>query len=115
MNTCEKQYRAGTMDEQTLQARACAVWAGLIHINSLGWRKNFVQKRGTATFNTNANHPSSIIKYLGYTEETARVNRGGSWNNNPRNVRAANRNRNTPDNRNNNLGFRLSLPQPGKP
>ncbi|MBN1407416.1 MAG: SUMF1/EgtB/PvdO family nonheme iron enzyme [Calditrichaceae bacterium] len=36
-----------------------------------------------------------------------RVNRGGSWNNNAQNVRVANRNRNTPDNRNNNLGFRL--------
>jgi hypothetical protein len=38
-----------------------------------------------------------------------RVNRGGSWNNNPRNCRSANRNGNTPDNRNNNLGFRLAL------
>jgi len=36
------------------------------------------------------------------------VNRGGSWNNDPRNCRSANRNRNTPDNRNNNLGFRLA-------
>ncbi|MFT5200459.1 MAG: hypothetical protein ACI87O_003138 [Planctomycetota bacterium] len=36
-----------------------------------------------------------------------RVNRGGSWNTNGRNCRAANRNRNTPSNRNNNLGFRL--------
>ena len=36
-----------------------------------------------------------------------RVNRGGSWNNNPGNVRAANRNRNEPGNRNSNLGFRL--------
>jgi hypothetical protein len=36
------------------------------------------------------------------------VVRGGSWNNNPRNVRAANRNDNTPDNRNNNIGFRLA-------
>ncbi|MGH6815918.1 MAG: SUMF1/EgtB/PvdO family nonheme iron enzyme [Hyphomicrobiaceae bacterium] len=33
--------------------------------------------------------------------------RGGSWNNNPRNLRSVNRNRNTPDNRNNNAGFRL--------
>ncbi|MGC9948510.1 MAG: SUMF1/EgtB/PvdO family nonheme iron enzyme [Bryobacteraceae bacterium] len=32
--------------------------------------------------------------------------RGGSWNNNTRNVRASNRNRNEPTNRNNNIGFR---------
>ncbi|MBT7442943.1 MAG: hypothetical protein HN790_03145 [Methylococcales bacterium] len=35
------------------------------------------------------------------------MNRGGSWNNKPRNVRSANRNRNSRDNRKNNLGFRL--------
>ena len=34
--------------------------------------------------------------------------RGGSWNNNPANLRSANRNRNTPTNRNNNIGFRLA-------
>lgn len=38
-----------------------------------------------------------------------RVNRGGSWNNNARNCRSANRNRNNPENRNNNLGFRVAL------
>ncbi|MBU2552406.1 MAG: SUMF1/EgtB/PvdO family nonheme iron enzyme [Proteobacteria bacterium] len=37
-----------------------------------------------------------------------RVNRGGSWNNNARNCRCANRNRNDPGDRNNNLGLRLS-------
>ena len=37
-----------------------------------------------------------------------RVNRGGSWNTNAVNCRAANRDRNTPENRNNNLGFRLA-------
>ncbi|MFM7400664.1 MAG: SUMF1/EgtB/PvdO family nonheme iron enzyme [Bacteroidota bacterium] len=44
-----------------------------------------------------------------------RVNRGGSWNNEPQNCRAANRNNNEPSNRNNNLGFRLavSLQLPG--
>jgi formylglycine-generating enzyme required for sulfatase activity len=36
-----------------------------------------------------------------------RVNRGGSWNNNARNCRSANRNNNDPDNRNNDLGFRI--------
>ena len=34
--------------------------------------------------------------------------RGGSWNNNGRNCRSADRNRNPPDNRNNNIGFRLA-------
>ncbi|MBN2374712.1 SUMF1/EgtB/PvdO family nonheme iron enzyme [bacterium] len=37
-----------------------------------------------------------------------RVKRGGSWNNNARNCRSANRNNNNPDNRNNNIGFRLA-------
>jgi formylglycine-generating enzyme required for sulfatase activity len=38
-----------------------------------------------------------------------RVNRGGGWNNNDASrVRAANRNRDAPANRNNNLGFRCA-------
>ena len=37
-----------------------------------------------------------------------RVDRGASWNNNPRNARSANRDRDTTGNRNNNLGFRLA-------
>lgn len=32
---------------------------------------------------------------------------GGAWNNNADNLRCAIRNRNPPDNRNNNIGFRL--------
>jgi|CXWL01.1.fsa_nt_gi hypothetical protein len=36
-----------------------------------------------------------------------RVLRGGSFNNNDRNVRCAYRNRNNPNNRNNNIGFRV--------
>ncbi|MBO5123900.1 MAG: SUMF1/EgtB/PvdO family nonheme iron enzyme [Spirochaetaceae bacterium] len=36
-----------------------------------------------------------------------RVNRGGSWNNNADNCTVSNRNYNDPNNRNNNLGFRL--------
>ena len=37
-----------------------------------------------------------------------RVLRGGSWNNNARHVRAACRNWNQPDKRNDNLGFRCA-------
>ena len=38
------------------------------------------------------------------------MNRGGSWNNDASNTRAANRNNNDPGNRNNNIGFRLASP-----
>lgn len=44
-----------------------------------------------------------------------RVVRGGSWNNNPNNSRVANRNRNNPDNRNNNTGFRVLRRLPDYP
>jgi hypothetical protein len=37
-----------------------------------------------------------------------RVIRGGSWNNDADNARSANRNNNDPDNRNDNIGFRLA-------
>ena len=43
-----------------------------------------------------------------------RVIRGGSWNNTADNTRASNRNRNTPENRNNNLGFRVARAQPSR-
>jgi formylglycine-generating enzyme required for sulfatase activity len=38
------------------------------------------------------------------------VKRGGSWNNAAENARSAYRNNNNPNNRNNNLGFRLLRP-----
>jgi len=43
----------------------------------------------------------------GLIQEQARVVRGGSWNNNRNNARCAYRNRNEPDNFNNNVGFRV--------
>ncbi|MBI2297940.1 MAG: SUMF1/EgtB/PvdO family nonheme iron enzyme [Armatimonadetes bacterium] len=45
----------------------------------------------------------------------ARVNRGGSWNNDPADLRVANRNRNDPTNRNDNNGFRAAGPAGGVP
>jgi len=44
----------------------------------------------------------------GFPVTARRVVRGGSWNNNQTNARAAYRNDNAPDNRNNNIGFRLA-------
>ncbi|XZW09897.1 SUMF1/EgtB/PvdO family nonheme iron enzyme [Treponema denticola] len=45
---------------------------------------------------------------LGAASGTNRVKRGGSWNNNANNCTVGKRNNNSPDNRNNNLGFRLA-------
>jgi formylglycine-generating enzyme required for sulfatase activity len=39
--------------------------------------------------------------------QALKLMRGGSWNNNPRNCRSANRNRNEPDDNNNNVGLRV--------
>ena len=66
--------------------------------------------------NTNCSNASVSTKQLQYstvgTEKGAasgdnRVKRGGSWNNDADNAARAYRNNNDPDNRNNNLGFRL--------
>ena len=43
----------------------------------------------------------------GLIQEQARVLRGGSWNNDRNNARCSYRNRNEPDNFNNNIGFRV--------
>lgn len=42
------------------------------------------------------------------------VVRGGSWNNNPNNLRVCNRNNNNANNRNSNIGFRLFNAQSGQ-
>ena len=41
-------------------------------------------------------------------DNSPRVLRGGAWNNEPQNLRSANRNRSTAKNRNNNVGFRVA-------
>ena len=51
-----------------------------------------------------------VLAHCGEIPEAAgRVLRGGAFNNNQRNVRSAVRNDNNPDNRNNNVGFRVCV------
>ncbi|MBL7803678.1 MAG: SUMF1/EgtB/PvdO family nonheme iron enzyme [Saprospiraceae bacterium] len=51
-------------------------------------------------------------RFLGRELPERAVLRGGSWNNNDNNCRAANRNRNNRNNRNNNNGFRCARTSP---
>jgi retron-type reverse transcriptase len=97
-------WRAGTIEFDDIAVRVGAWIAHAEHANT--WRLRHAIFRGgwfdpaSIRFNP-AKAPEA------WTAPCRRVVRGGSWNNNPRNLRAANRNRNTTDNRNNNLGFRV--------
>ena len=51
---------------------------------------------------------NTVTDPQGGASGTNRVKRGGSWNNNANNCTVGKRNNNSPDNRNNNLGFRLA-------
>jgi retron-type reverse transcriptase len=87
-------YRAGIIAPDEVVARVNG-WVGhALHANT--WRLRHIIFRG-GWFDPQLK-PDGL----------SRVIRGGGWNNKPQNVRSANRNRNTPENRNNNLGFRVA-------
>ena len=92
----EGAFQAGRIDEPALQQRATALVA-------------FARTRGLSAWRFRRRVLNSLA--VGGLKASNRVNRGGGWNNKPRNARSANRNRNTPENRNNNLGFRLARAQ----
>lgn len=87
----KRRFRAKLViaDRDESQARAQALVAFTERADAVGFRRSVI-------FGSSA-------------EGAYRVNRGGSWNDNARNCRSANRDRNSPDIRNNNLGFRVAL------
>jgi len=89
-------WRAGTIEADEIGQRAQSWIAHAGHANT--WRLRHALFRG-GWFDP-AREPDR--------PPAGRVLRGGSWNNKPQNVRAANRNRNDTANRNNNNGFRLA-------
>ncbi len=92
------QWRAGAVDIEDVDARVRAWIAHAEHADT--WRLRHAIFRG-GRFD-----PAKTLE--AWTAPCRRVVRGGSWNNNPDNLRSANRNRNNTDNRNNNLGFRVA-------
>jgi RNA-directed DNA polymerase len=91
------QWRAGTIEFDNVKARVGAWVAHAEHADT--WRLRHAIFRGGRF--------DPAINLEAWTAPCRRVLRGGSWNNNPQNLRSANRNRNTTDNRNNNSGFRV--------
>ena len=92
------QWRAGSVDIEDVDARVRAWIAHAEHADT--WRLRHAIFRG-GRFD-----PAKALE--AWTAPCRRAVRGGSWDNNPDNLRSANRNRNTTDNRNNNLGFRVA-------
>jgi RNA-directed DNA polymerase len=88
-------WRTGTIGFDDVKARVGAWIAHAEHADT--WRLRHAIFRG-GRFDP-ANRPEAW---------TASCRRVVSWNNTPQNLRSANRNRNTTDNRNNNLGFRVA-------
>ena len=88
----ERACRHGLMDETRLQACAVAADGG---VRWFGFKGILMKNRVWATGEGAASGSNRVI-------------RGGSWNNNARNCRSANRNNNWPDNRNINNGFRAA-------
>ncbi len=87
-----------------------ASWRGRIEKFLVG-RRLVVHPTKTRTIDTKA--PTGSLGFVlpgfeGRDRCGQRVLRGGAWNNNPRNVRTANRNRNDTANRNNHNGFRFA-------
>jgi hypothetical protein len=91
-------WRARTIDPADIDARIRAWVAHAQHADT--WRLRHAIFRG--------GRYDPVHTPEAWTASCSRVVRGGSWNNNPRNLRSAQRNRNTTENRNNNLGFRLA-------
>jgi retron-type reverse transcriptase len=90
-------WRAGSIGPEQVDTRVRAWIAHAENANT--WRLRHAIFRGRRF------DPALVPE--AWTAPCRRVLRGGSWNNNPRNLRSANRNRNSPDNRNSNYGFRV--------
>ncbi len=104
-------WRAGTVTADEIHQRIGAWIAHAEHADT--WRlRHAIFRDGQGVIPGDTPVPVGPQAEACPVPSCNRVNRGGSWNNNPRNLRAANRNRNTPDNRNNNLGFRLARTPP---
>ncbi len=96
------EFEAGALDARVFAARI-ASWRGhASHASRHGLGDSVIARAGCAAHA--ACYPDRAID----PTSANRVLRGGAWNNNTNNVRSSYRNNNTPDNSNNNIGFRVA-------
>ncbi|NUQ84323.1 MAG: SUMF1/EgtB/PvdO family nonheme iron enzyme [Anaerolineales bacterium] len=83
---------------------------GMVNSGTIFSRFEYGRRDRQTTRRLEEGHTVAIrgnCRCCGDMPEHHRVVRGGAFNNNERNVRCAVRNRNNPENRNNNQGFRV--------
>jgi len=102
LRAIEADHARGLVGEAALQQRATALVAHTEASGGRAFRRAFL-----------ANHDFGAAAMD--TAGSNRVLRGGNWNNNAGNCRAANRNNNSPSNTNNNNGFRAVRSSEGSP
>jgi len=91
LKQCSNLLNNNLIDEFNYSQRVLSLYGFISHSKYKGFARTLIKSIDTGSGIKGSN----------------RVLRGGSWNNNARNVRVSNRNNNNPDNRNNNIGFRL--------
>ncbi len=104
----ERQYEAGTIDEDAYLSSLRSSFEHLRHGSTLCLRRRWLEYFA-GTVPLRHQHPGRPAPGA-----TNRVNRGGSFNNTASNARSANRNNNTPANANNNLGLRPVKASPSR-
>ena len=95
LHALESEYAAGDIGGLELQTRATAMIAYTNTSGGAGFRRALL-----------ARQEFGVAAMDGPVSGSYRVIRGGNWNNDSSNCRAANRNNNSPGNTNNNIGFR---------
>ena len=98
----ELAYEDGRIDALSLQAAYASALSLTLHADASAWRRAELARHPVA----GALSDLQIIARIPAGKAAKRVIRGGSWNDDARNVRAAHRNWNEPGDRNENLGFR---------
>ena len=88
----EYMFDNNMIDEFQYAQRALSLYGFISHARHKGFARSIIN---TINIGSDAKGSNRVI-------------RGGNWNNNAENCRVANRNNNTPDNCNNNIGFRLA-------